>query len=125
MPSPSRPNRLWPRHALAVIGAINLQRGRTDEGLGSLKRAVDNPGNARWPGYSQAQADLALAYLTVGKEDDGLRLLREAQDAFQREGRIADLSQCLANEASYWRKAGQPDRARLAIQRSEQLDASH
>jgi tetratricopeptide (TPR) repeat protein len=96
-------------HALAVIGVINLQQGRTTEGLNMLQRAVENSDHTRWPGFSLAQADLALAYLAAEKEKDGLRLLHEAQEAFKREGQIADLCQCLANEAAYLRKAGRTD----------------
>jgi tetratricopeptide (TPR) repeat protein len=88
---------------------INLQQGREAEGLKMLQRAVENSDHTRWPGFSLAQADLALAYLAAGKEKEGLRLLHEAQDAFKNEGRIADLCQCLANEAAYLRKAGHPD----------------
>jgi hypothetical protein len=113
-------------HALAVLGVATFQKGRTDDGIALLVRAVVNPDGIRWSGYSQAQADLALAYLTVGEEDQGLRLLHEAQDAFAREGRIADLSQCLVNEVAYLKKPGakSPDRARAILRRIEQLDAS-
>jgi len=109
-------------HALAVIGVINLQQGRATEGLKMLQRAVENSDHTRWPGFSLAQADLALAYLAAGKEKEGLRLLHEAQDAFKNEGRIADLCQCLANEAAYLQKAGHPDLAEPMVKKIADLE---
>ncbi len=109
-------------HALAVMGVINLQQGQEAEGLKMLRRAVENTDHARWPGFSLAQADLALACLAAGKEKDGLRLLHEAQDAFKSEGRLADLCQCLANEAAYLRKAGQTDLAESKVREIAELE---
>jgi tetratricopeptide (TPR) repeat protein len=109
-------------HALAVLGVINLQQGRTTEGFNMLQRAVANADHTRWPGFSRAQADLAVAYLAAGKEKEGLPLLHEAQDAFKTEGHIADLCQCLANEAAYLRKAGQSDLAQLKLQKIAELE---
>jgi tetratricopeptide (TPR) repeat protein len=109
-------------HALAVVGVINLQQGRTPEGFNMLQRAVENPDHTRWSGFSLAQADLAVTYLAAGKEKDGLRVIHEAQDAFRTEGRVADLCQSLANEATYLQKAGHVDLAESKLKKIAELE---
>jgi hypothetical protein len=111
-------------HALAVIGVIRLEQGQAQQGLTMLKQAVQNPTGARWPGYCLAQADLGMAYLETTKDQEplGLGLLHEAQQAFQREGRLADLCQCLTNEAAYLQKAGRPDQAIAALRRVKGME---
>ncbi|MCY2928343.1 MAG: hypothetical protein NTV86_02395 [Planctomycetota bacterium] len=109
--------------ALAVLGVVNIRQGHAPEGRAMLQKAIDTPAGSRWPGFSRAQADLALALLTDGKEVEGLSLLHQAQDAFRREGRLSDLSQCLSNEAAYLRKAGNPGQAGVALKQQEHLDA--
>jgi hypothetical protein len=112
--------------ALAVLGAVRLQQGQVQQGLAMLRQAVQNPSGARWPGYSLAQADLALACLDAGKDQEaqGLRLLHEAQDAFAREGCLAELCQCLTNEADYLRKAGRTDEVTQVLDRKAKAEAT-
>lgn len=109
--------------ALAVLGVVSLQQGRGAEGMAMLQRAVENA-NVRWDEFSTAQADLALAYLSAGSEAKGLPLMHEAQSQFQRDGRIADLCQCLDNEAAYLKQSGHGDQAAAIVQKIVQLEAA-
>jgi tetratricopeptide (TPR) repeat protein len=112
------------RQALALHGALQVQRGSLDQGLKMLEQAVRAESPVRWPGFARAQADLALAYLTAGREEDGMRWLGEAQAAFLREGRLSDLAQSLANEAAYWQQSGDSEKARAAQAKLERLETS-
>lgn len=110
-------------HALALLGAIALQQGQTADGLAKLQRAVNDGAANRWPGYTRAQADLALALLSAGKESEGLQLLHEAQAAFERDGLLGDLCQCLANEAAWLDQSGKAAEAAAIRDRIEQIDS--
>ena len=73
----------------------------------------------RWPGLTQAQADLGLAYLTSGDEAKGLQWLRRAQEQFKADGDAAEMSKCLLNEARYFESRGQNDAAAMAKHQAE------
>ena len=49
--------------------------------------------------------------------------MRQVQESLHREGRLADLCQCLANEAAYLQKTGKQDSARQTLDRLAQLEA--
>ena len=111
-------------HALAVLGVVNCEQGRSVEGLAMLERAVNNKHDARWHGYCRAQADLGLAYLSAGKAEPGIAMLHKARGAFDKMHMQADLCQCLLNEAAYLRHAGQGDKAQDLADRARAIEAA-
>ena len=87
--------------ALAILGAMKLADGAADQALVLLRRAVEsNPTD--FPGRAEAEADLALAYLSVNNEEPGLRWLSSAQQRFRTDGEHELLLRSKQNEAHYW-----------------------
>lgn len=91
--------------ALAILGAMKLADGANGHALSLLRRAVE--ANAtNFPGRSEAEADLALAYLSTNNEEAGLRWLASAQQRFRADGEHELLERSQANEARYWESRG-------------------
>ncbi len=88
-------------HAMSLVGVVWIQQGQTARGLALLQKAVAAPPDSGWPERSQAVADLGLAYLMVGRKEEGLHELHEAQSLFREEGKTEDLAQSLLNEAAF------------------------
>jgi tetratricopeptide (TPR) repeat protein len=92
--------------ALAMLGALKLKEGSTEQALALLRRAVEQDSFNDWPGRGEAEADLGLACLMTGDEAAGLRHLHEAQRRFEVSGDMDLLAECLANESAYWKHRG-------------------
>src|SRR5262249_40753379 len=84
--------------ALALLGAVKFQDKNVDQALVLLKRAVGQGSAEDWPGRAEAEADLGLAFLSVGNEVHGLAWLHSAQCRFEAVGDASLLIQCLTNE---------------------------
>ena len=109
------------RAAMATLGTLHLERGQTVRGVGLLRRALDLPGDAPWPGRAEAQADLALGLLALGEDEEGLRLLRLAQKAFESDDPPA-LLKALRNEAAYHEQTGRSEEGERARSRLAALE---
>ena len=110
------------RPALATLGTLKFQEGHVQQSLALLKKAVEEDLAGTWPGRSEAEADLGLAYLTTGEEADGLRWLHAAQQHFEQANDRALLRQCLENEAAYQEHTGRPQEAAILRQRERQVE---
>jgi hypothetical protein len=109
--------------ALAMLGTLKLQQGGIQQGFNLLRRSVEGDPLAQWPERAEAEADLGLAYLLMGDENNGLRWLHGAQQAMEAAGQQESLLQCLENEAAYLEKAKKNDLAKAVRQRLESLQS--
>ena len=112
------------RPAMAMLGALKLQQGSTQQGFNLLHRAVEEDPGLVWPEHAQAEADLGLAYLLSGEEETGLKWLHNAQKGFESAGRSDQLVQCLENEAAYLEQARKKDLAQAVRKRLEAVQSS-
>ncbi len=87
------------RPALACLGVLELQQQRTARGLTLLERAC--VGAEPWPGRARAEADLGLACLLAGREDEGLERLSAAEAGFAAAGATGQLLRSLENRLAY------------------------
>jgi tetratricopeptide (TPR) repeat protein len=110
------------RPALATLGALRFQDGQVQESLTLLKKAVEEGPGAEWPGRSEAEADLGLAYLTTGDEASGLRWLHAARQHFEKSNDSVLLARCLENEAAYQEHRGNSRDADALRQRVRQVE---
>jgi tetratricopeptide (TPR) repeat protein len=85
--------------ALALVGAARYHGGSPTQAVGFLRQALAMGGD--WPGRAEAEADLALAHLSLGQEPEGLELLHRAQQTFESAGKFLALRQSLLNEREY------------------------
>lgn len=99
----------WHRPALAILGAAKFQEGTIAQAQAYLEEALAASG--AFAGRAQAEADLGLVYLTLGRGDEGLQRLRTAQALFTEEGRLDLLLLALENEARYLEEAGRRQEA--------------
>lgn len=94
------------RPAAALLGSIYMQRDQSRKGLLLLKQAVDREDGVEWTERSDAEADLALAYLTVGEAQIGLDRMHRAQRRFERDGNFESLVLSLDNEMRFLEHTG-------------------
>jgi len=93
--------------ALAMLGAVKLQKGSVEQSIALLEKAV----TADWPGRGDAEADLGLAYLSLGEDARGFHWLHSAQRKFSAAQDHAALAQCLTNEMNYLNHKNKPEEA--------------
>ncbi len=107
--------------ARAVLGSLKLQHGSIDQGFNLLKSALKTVD--QWPEEERlrAQADLALAYLIKGREQEGIALQDQMCQAFASRRMHNHAVQCLVNQAQYFDSTGQAGRQQQALHRLEQL----
>lgn len=94
------------RPVSALLGSLYLQRGQMQRGLAMLRKAVERDDGVEWAERSEAEADLGLAYLTVGDAVNGLNRVHRAQERFQAENEPESLVASLENELKYLEQAG-------------------
>lgn len=87
--------------ALGLLGSLRLKNGQLQQGLGLLRNSIERNELQQWPGKAQAEADLALAYLMFGDEQNGLQRLHQAQGHFEMLKDWESLTLALENEAAY------------------------
>jgi len=87
--------------ALALLGALELRSGDAPRASVILKKALEEPEAADWPGRADAEANFGLALLSTGKEAEGLKWLRSAESRFEAEKDPEGLVQALRNELRY------------------------
>lgn len=112
------------RPALAALGALRFQEGHAEQALAMLQKAVEQDPNGAWPGRFEAEADLGLAYLTVGDEKRGLDSLHAAEQQLEQARKIRRLLQCLDNEAAYFEHEKKTEQAASIRQRIQQIEQS-
>lgn len=83
------------RPALAMLGALELELGRTDRARVFLDAALED---SDWPGATSALANLGVAQLMEGESEDGVASLRAARSRFRAGGELEDVGRCLRNE---------------------------
>lgn len=108
------------RPASALLGSIYFQRGQAQKSLNLLKKAVDQEDGFEWPERSEAEADLGLAYLSIGDAVVGLDRLHRAQRRFESEGDREQLAIALENEIHFLEHTGK--RRDVAAVRNRLLD---
>ena len=89
------------RPALALLGTMKLQANQATVGLNLLRKALETEPITDWPGRSEAEADLGLAYLMTGDEPRGLKHLHSAQQQFESADQLELLLTSLQNEAAH------------------------
>lgn len=108
--------------ARALLGSMKLQAGDVNVGRRLLEESLK--GEVVWPERGQAEADLGLALLILGEEEEGLGRLHEAQQRFEALGDRESLAQSLFNESEYFKatkrkeEAVGPGERMLAVERS-------
>jgi tetratricopeptide (TPR) repeat protein len=91
--------------ASALMGSLYVHRGQTQRGLQLLKKGVGRTDGVTWKERNEAEADLALAQLTLGDTAAGLDCLHRAQHAFEVEGELESLVAALENELRFLEQA--------------------
>lgn len=109
--------------ALAMLGALKLNNGSTRQALALLKKAVEQGPEANWPGRGEAEANLGLAYLMVGNEEQGFRWLHAGQRRFAAAREHGLLVQSLENEARYLSKVAKASEAEQLTRRIQALES--
>lgn len=94
------------RPVSALLGSLYLQRGQMQRGLTMLRKAVERDDGVEWAERSEAEADLGLAYLSVGDAVNGLNRVHRAQERFQAEHEPESLVASLENELKYLEQTG-------------------
>jgi len=84
--------------ATAALGSVKLQSGAYQQGAQLLNKSLKNAAESDWPSKTQAMADLAIAQLIIGRTDQGLVSVHEAQARFQSSEDFPSLLQSLENE---------------------------
>lgn len=110
--------------ALALVGAARYHGGSAPQAIGFLRKALEKAGTADWSGRADAEADLALVYLTLGHEKEGLELLHAAQQRYEADRRFLPLRQSLLNEQEYYTRKKKPEEAERIQQKLEAMEAS-
>jgi tetratricopeptide (TPR) repeat protein len=111
------------RPALATLGVVKFRDGQVEQSLSLLCKAIEDDPNRTWPGRSQAEADLGLAYLANGDEARGVQWLHTAQRHFEAEKERGLLLLCLDNEAAYRDRMGNKAEAAALRRRQQQLES--
>jgi hypothetical protein len=89
-------------------------------GIPMMRDGLDQSDAGNWPGKDRFTANLALYCILEGKDDEGVRLLHQAQTRFQAAGRWDDLANSLKNEAGYLQLIGKTEQAAAAQKRADE-----
>ena len=103
--------------AQATLGSVRASNGSIEQGLALLERSLTELAAEQWSGQAAYRADLGLAYLMVGRSQQGLEQLHLAQHQFQTSGDWVALVQSLENEAKFHEATEHPELAQAARQR--------
>lgn len=112
------------RPAAALLGSIYMQRDQARKGLLLLKQSVDRDDGVEWPERSAAEADLALAYLSVGDAQIGLDRMHRAQKRFESAGDFESLGLSLDNEMRFLEHTGKRKEAGAVKEKIRELEAA-
>jgi hypothetical protein len=110
------------RPASALLGSIYMQRDQTRKGLLLLKQSADREDGVEWPERTEAEADLALAYLSVGDAQTGLDRMHRAQRRFESEGNRELLGLALDNELRFLEHMGKRKEASEVREKIRELE---
>lgn len=108
--------------ATALLGSMKLAAGSAEQALSLLKRAVEGS-QTQWPGRAEAEADLGLAYLSVGDSQNGLRWLGAARAKFENEREHELLVRSWDNESRYWDSQGRATEAATCRENVRRIEA--
>lgn len=111
------------RPALALSGVLAGERDDLDLAMTQLSRSLD--GDATWTGAGRARADLGVALLRAGREEEGLRALADARAWLLAAGEFESLVRTLRNEAAYERDAGRGERASALSDEAQRVAAAN
>jgi tetratricopeptide (TPR) repeat protein len=89
------------RAAMGILGSLRLKSGQVQQGYALLRKSVEAEDGVEWPERDDAEVDLALASLMMGRVPEGLQRLHTVQQRFENQGNFESLSMALANEAAY------------------------
>ena len=109
--------------AMGLLGSLRIKSGQVQQGFGLLRKSIESNPGVDWPGRTQAEADLGLAYLMMGDEPAGLRRLHEAQSRFEAAGDRESLTLSLENEAAYLDNAKKRSDAAAVRKKLKALEA--
>lgn len=108
--------------AQATLGSMKASAGSIEQGVALLEKSLASDTANHWSGQAGFRADLGLAYLMVGRNEQGLRSLHVAQEQFQQMGDAVGLVQALENEAKYHEASGQEALARQVAERARSIE---
>ncbi len=94
--------------ALALLGSIHLRQQELHQAQHLLSQALGEGAPVGFEGRGAAEADLGLVELMLGREEEGLRRLRHAQELFRRVGDRQQLARALRNEQRYHERCDRP-----------------
>lgn len=108
--------------AKAILATLKLQNGSLAQGMNLLQSAIKTAN--QWPTSERlrAQADYGLAYLMLGREEQGIALLNQVHAEFIKLGSYDHAAQCLVNIATYYDKTDQRPHHRTAVARLKELE---
>jgi len=112
------------RAAMGLLGSMRLKNGQVQQGLGLLRKSVEQVDGVEWSERADAEVDLGLAYLMLGAEKEGMKRLHAAQERFEREGNWESLTLSLANEAAYLEETKKNKEAATVRRRLDELERS-
>lgn len=106
----------------ATLGSMKASNGSIEQGVALLEKSLASDEAMNWPGQANFRADLGLAYLMVGRAEQGLRHLHAAQEQFQASGDVVGLLQTLENESKYHEATEQTELATQVKHRARAIE---
>lgn len=106
-----------------MLGTMYLTRGSVERGISLLRETLESGNENSFPGRAQAEADLALAYLSQGDEARGLSWLHTAQSSFEKND-TEQWIRSIQNEARYMENTGRSSEAERLRQRITRIEES-
>ena len=108
--------------AKAILASLKLQNGGLAQGMNLLQSAIKT--SRQWPTSERlrAEADYGLAYLMLGREEQGIALLNQVHDGFVKQKSYDHAAQCLENIATYYEKTEQKANHQTAVARIKEME---
>jgi hypothetical protein len=110
--------------AYAALGSLRLNLGAYENGYTYLQQAASSldSSNLTASVHASILADLSIAQLILGHEQEGLRNLRHAQSLFLADSSFLALAQAIENEVRYLQAEKKSADAAQAQQRLQGLE---
>lgn len=108
--------------AKAILATLKLQNGGLAQGMNLLQSAIKT--SNQWPTSERlrAQADYGLAYLMLGREEQGIALLNQVRSEFVKQKSYDHAAQCQANIVTYYEKTDQRSKYKSAVAMLKELE---
>ena len=107
-----------------TLASLKIQSGAYEQGASLLNRTLGRHAGVHWPGRLDAEADLALARLILGRTDEGLRALHRVQQLYSESGDWEALVTALENERDlleYEKRSKETDQLKRRILEIERI----